>query len=185
MAAKLVGMSFSVTPGEAAYLPLTHAYADAPAQLPLDEVLAALGPGWNPPSIAKVGQNLSTTLMCLPTHGIPPGRYCRRHDTMLPIYGSGVGPAVTHMDSLASRHLGLKTLSYTETFAAKGRSRSRSREVAVGVPSRYAAGCRHHPAAAPQAIEAARTRSRGLPRSIARSSCRCSGALRDGAPPGC
>src|SRR5574337_991952 len=70
MAARLVGMSFCVTPGEAAYLPLAHHYPGAPAQLPLAEVLARLKPWFESEAHAKVGQNLKYDAHVLANHGV-------------------------------------------------------------------------------------------------------------------
>ncbi len=56
--ARLVGMSFAIEAGHAAYLPLAHDYLDAPAQLPLDEVLQAMKPILESEKILKIGQNL-------------------------------------------------------------------------------------------------------------------------------
>ncbi|MCB1899093.1 DNA polymerase I [Cognatazoarcus halotolerans] len=135
MAAKLVGMSFSVTPGEAAYLPLTHAYADAPAQLPLDEVLAKLKPWLESAEHRKVGQNLKYDAHVLANHGIRLGGIAE--DTLLESYV--LESDKSHdMDSLASRHLGLKTLSYTEV-CGKGAKQIGFAEVAVERAVEYAA----------------------------------------------
>ncbi|MEZ5610092.1 MAG: DNA polymerase I [Rhodocyclaceae bacterium] len=135
MAATLVGMSFSVTPGEAAYLPLTHAYADAPAQLPLDEVLAKLKPWLESAGHRKVGQNLKYDAHVLANHGIRLGGIAE--DTLLESYV--LESDKSHdMDSLASRHLGLKTLSYTEV-CGKGAKQIGFAEVAVERAVEYAA----------------------------------------------
>ena len=135
MAASLVGMSFSVTPGEAAYLPLSHAYADAPAQLPLDEVLAKLKPWLESADHRKVGQNLKYDAHVLANHGIHLGGIAE--DTLLESYV--LESDKSHdMDSLASRHLGLKTLTYTEV-CGKGAKQIGFAEVAVERAIEYAA----------------------------------------------
>ena len=135
MAANLVGMSFSVTPGEAAYLPLSHAYADAPAQLPLDEVLAKLKPWLESADHRKVGQNLKYDAHVLANHGIHLGGIAE--DTLLESYV--LESDKSHdMDSLASRHLGLKTLTYTEV-CGKGAKQIGFAEVAVERAIEYAA----------------------------------------------
>ena len=135
MAANLVGMSFSVTPGEAAYLPLSHAYADAPAQLPLDEVLAKLKPWLESADHRKVGQNLKYDAHVLANHGIRLGGIAE--DTLLESYV--LESDKSHdMDSLASRHLGLKTLTYTEV-CGKGAKQIGFAEVAVERAIEYAA----------------------------------------------
>ena len=70
MQARIVGLSFSVVPGQAAYVPLGHNYADAPAQLPLDEVLARLKPWLENPLHAKLGQHVKYDRHVLANHGI-------------------------------------------------------------------------------------------------------------------
>lgn len=67
MVAQIVGVSFSVEPGEAAYIPLAHNYPDAPAQLPIDEVLGKLKPCSKTPTGKSLASTSSTTAMCSPT----------------------------------------------------------------------------------------------------------------------
>ncbi len=111
MTAQLVGMSFSVVAGEAAYLPLTHRGADAPAQLPLAEVLEKLRPWLESNAHAKVGQNLKYDAHVLANQGIRLGGIV--HDTLLQSYL--LESDRSHdMDSLARRHLGLNTIAYTD-----------------------------------------------------------------------
>ncbi|MCV6072108.1 hypothetical protein OFP26_41680, partial [Escherichia coli] len=70
MRARLVGISFSVEPGEAAYVPLAHGYAGAPAQLPLDEVLQQLRPWLEDERYPKLGQHVKYDLHVFANHGI-------------------------------------------------------------------------------------------------------------------
>jgi DNA polymerase-1 len=116
LSAKLVGVSLSVEPGSAAYLPLGHRYAGAPEQLPLTATLARLK-GWlEDASKAKVGQNTKYDMHVFANHGI--GLRGVSHDTLLESYV--VESHRPHdMDSLAQRHLGIKTTSYEE-IAGKG-----------------------------------------------------------------
>ena len=79
MRAEIVGISFSVTPGEAAYIPLAHAYPDAPAQLPLDEVLAKLKPWLEDSNHKKLGQHVKYDRHVFANHGIEVKGYV--HDT--------------------------------------------------------------------------------------------------------
>ncbi len=116
--AELVGLSFAVTPGVAAYLPLGHRYAGAPAQLPLEAVLLRLKPWLEDPGRAKVGQNSKYDRHVLANHGVTVRGVV--HDTLLESYV--LESHQRHdMDSLAERHLGAKTLLY-EHVAGKGAS---------------------------------------------------------------
>lgn len=135
MAAKLVGMSFAVEPGEAAYLPLAHRGGDAPAQLPLEEVLAKLRPWLESDQHAKVGQNLKYDAHVLANHGITLRGIA--HDTLLQSYVLE-SDKPHDMDSLAKRHLGLITLPYTEV-CGKGAKQIGFDEVAMDRATEYAA----------------------------------------------
>ena len=135
MAAKLVGMSFAVEPGEAAYLPLAHRGGDAPAQLPLEEVLAKLRPWLESDQHAKVGQNLKYDAHVLANHGITLRGIA--HDTLLQSYVLE-SDKPHDMDSLAKRHLGLTTLPYTEV-CGKGAKQIGFDEVAMDRATEYAA----------------------------------------------
>ncbi len=116
MRARIVGISFAVEPGRAAYVPLAHSYGDAPEQLPLDEVLARLRPWLEDAGRAKVGQNIKYDLHVFANHGITVQGY--RHDTMLQSYV--LEAHKSHgLESLADRHLGRKGLSY-EDVCGKG-----------------------------------------------------------------
>ena len=84
MTARLVGISLAVQPGEAAYIPLAHEGPDAPAQLPLDEVLARLKPWLQSASHKKLGQNIKYDRHVFANHGIDVAGYA--HDTMLQSY---------------------------------------------------------------------------------------------------
>jgi len=135
LAARLVGMSFATTEGEAAYLPLAHGYADAPAQLPLAEVLERLRPWLESDAHRKVGQNLKYDAHILANHGIQLAGIAE--DTLLESYV--LESDKSHdMDSLASRHLGLKTLTYTEV-CGKGAKQIGFGEVELTRATEYAA----------------------------------------------
>jgi DNA polymerase-1 len=114
MEARLVGISFAVmTDGklEAAYLPLGHNYAGAPDQLPLDAALVQLKPWFESPSHAKVGQHLKYDRHVFANHGIELRGIS--DDTLLASYVLE-SDKPHDLGSLASRHLGLKTLSYDD-----------------------------------------------------------------------
>ena len=135
MSAKLVGMSFSVTPGEAAYLPLTHDYFDAPEQLPFQATLQRIQPILENHNIRKVGQNLKYDKHVLANHGIALNGIA--HDTLLQSYvleshrGHG-------MDELSQRHLGITPISFEEV-AGKGAKQVGFNQVTVETASEYAA----------------------------------------------
>jgi DNA polymerase I len=116
MAAQIVGISFSVTPGEAAYLPLMHRYQGAPQQLDLPATLAKLKPWLENDAKKKVGQNAKYDRHVFANHGIEVRGVV--HDTLLESYV--LESHQRHdMESLATRHLGAKTISYEEV-AGKG-----------------------------------------------------------------
>lgn len=116
MAARIVGLSFAVTPGEAAYVPLTHDYPGAPAQLALADVLAQLRPWLEDAGAAKVGQHIKYDAHVLANHGITVRGY--RHDTLLQSYV--LEAHLNHsLGKLAERHLGRRGISY-EDLCGKG-----------------------------------------------------------------
>ena len=116
MTARIVGLSFAVIPGQAAYVPLAHNYGDAPEQLPLDAVLAQLKPWLEDEAAAKVGQHIKYDSHVLANHGIAVRGY--RHDTLLQSYV--LEAHLPHsLEKLAERHLGRKGLSY-EDLCGKG-----------------------------------------------------------------
>ncbi len=116
MFARIVGISFAVEPGHAAYVPLAHSYPGAADQLPLAEVLARLKPWLEDASKAKLGQNIKYDLHVLANAGINVQGY--RHDTLLQSYV--LEAHRTHgLEALAERHLGRKGLSY-EDLCGKG-----------------------------------------------------------------
>ena len=138
-AARLVGMSLALTPGQAAYLPLAHHYPAAPTQLPLDEVLARLRPWLESDLHAKIGQNLKYDQHVLANHGIRLAGV--RHDTLLQSYilESGKDGVRGHdLGQLATRHLGLSTIPY-EALCGKGANQIGFDQVAVERAAEYAA----------------------------------------------
>ena len=116
MRAEIVGLSFSVQPGEACYIPLAHSYGDAPTQLPIHEVLAKLKPWFENPAIHKLGQHIKYDRHVMANHGIEVKGYV--HDTLLQSYVLEVHKP-HGLASLAERHLGRKGLSY-EDLCGKG-----------------------------------------------------------------
>ncbi len=135
MVAQVVGLSFSVEPGHAAYLPVAHRGPDAPEQLPRDEVFARLKPWLESEAHKKVGQHLKYDEQVLINHGIALNGV--EHDTLLESYV--LESHRTHdMDSLALRHLGIKTIKY-EDVAGKGAQQIGFDEVALTQAAEYAA----------------------------------------------
>lgn len=133
--AKIVGVSFSVTPGEAAYVPLTHDYFDAPAQLPLNTTLEKLKPILENPAIKKVGQNLKYDMHVLANHGIQLQGVA--HDTLLQsyVFESHKGHG---MDELSDRHLGITPIPF-EAVAGKGAKQVGFNQVTVEQATEYSA----------------------------------------------
>lgn len=135
MTAKIVGMSFSVEAGCAAYLPLKHDYFDAPQQLNFSETLAKIKPILENATIKKVGQNLKYDQHVLANHGIKLNGI--EHDTLLQSYV--FESHKTHgMDALSERHLGIKTITF-EDVAGKGAKQVSFNQVTVEVAAEYAA----------------------------------------------
>ncbi len=116
MTAHIVGISFAVIPGEAAYIPLAHNYGDAPEQLPINAVLAQMKPWLEDSAAAKLGQHIKYDTHVLANHGIAVRGYT--HDTLLQSYV--LEAHLPHgLEKLAERHLGRKGLSY-EDLCGKG-----------------------------------------------------------------
>jgi DNA polymerase-1 len=111
MRARIVGISLAVEPGRAAYIPLAHDGPGAPAQLPLDEVLALLRPWLEDEAAVKVGQHVKYDTHVFANHGIALRGV--RHDTMLQSYVLEAHKPHS-LESLAERHLGRRGLSYEE-----------------------------------------------------------------------
>ncbi|OTQ55200.1 DNA polymerase I [Gilliamella apis] len=109
--AKLVGISLSVTPHQAAYIPINHQYLGVPDQLPLNEVLSKLKPILEDPAIKKIAQNAKFDYSVLANYDIHVQGIA--YDTMLESYV--LNSTERHdMDSMANRYLHLKTITYNE-----------------------------------------------------------------------
>ena len=134
--AHLVGISFSVVAGEAAYLPLAHNYAGVPTQLPMDQCLEKLRVVLEGPDIAKTGQNLKYDMEVLQRHGI----HLRgvSHDTMLMSYVLDAGNSRHDMDSLALKHLGKETIKFADV-AGSGKNQLTFDQVPLETATPYAA----------------------------------------------
>ncbi|MGF6536493.1 DNA polymerase-1 [Paraburkholderia sp. GAS206C] len=135
MLAQLVGISLSVEANSAAYIPVGHRGPDHPVQLPRDEVLAKLKPWLESAEHKKVGQHMKYDEQVLANYGIAMNGI--EHDTLLQSYV--LESHRTHdMDSLALRHLGIKTIKYEEV-AGKGAGQIGFDEVALEQAAEYAA----------------------------------------------
>jgi DNA polymerase I len=133
MQAQIVGISFSITPGEAAYIPLAHTYPDAPDQLPINEVLAKLKPWLEDARHKKLGQHVKYDRHVFANHGIEVQGYV--HDTMLQSYVLEVHKP-HNLTSLAERHVGRKGISY-EDLCGKGAHQISFAQVDVAKASEY------------------------------------------------
>ncbi|MCW5659864.1 MAG: DNA polymerase I [Burkholderiaceae bacterium] len=116
MRARIVGLSFALKPGEAAYVPVAHNAPGAPEQLTLDAVLAALKPWLEDERAAKVGHNTKTVAHAFANHGIAVRGWA--HDTLLQSYVLEAHRR-HDLENLAERHLNRKTLTY-EGVCGKG-----------------------------------------------------------------
>ena len=133
MEAQIVGLSFSFEPGRAWYIPLTHRYAGVPSQLPIDDVLRRLKPWFEDPTRKKIGQNVKYDQHVLANYGIPLAGVA--HDTLLQSYV--LESQRSHdMDSLAWRHLGVKTISYADV-AGKGAGHIGFDQVSIDKAAEY------------------------------------------------
>ncbi len=136
MRAELVGVSFAVRPGEAAYVPCAHRYPGAPEQIPCPRLLEALRPLLEDPERPKVGQNLKYDMSVLARHGIELRGI--RHDTMLESYVLDSTASRHDLDTLAARVLGRETIRY-EQVAGRGARQIGFAEVALEQATPYAA----------------------------------------------
>ena len=136
MEAEIVGVSFAVEEGCAAYVPVAHDYLDAPEQLDRSWVLAQLKPILENAAIKKVGQNLKYDKNVLFNHGIDLRGI--EHDTMIESYVLNSTSNRHDMDTLAGIHLGKETIHF-EDIAGKGAKQLTFNQVAVEVAAPYAA----------------------------------------------
>jgi DNA polymerase-1 len=136
MDAAIVGLSFAVEAGRAAYVPLAHSYPGAPAQLPRTEVLARLKPLLESSEHLKVGQNLKYDMSVLANYAITLRGIA--HDTMLESYVLDSTATRHNMDALSLKYLGHQTIKYEEV-AGKGAKQIGFNEVALEQAAPYAA----------------------------------------------
>ncbi len=136
MAAHIVGVSFSVAPGEAAYVPLAHDYAGAPAQLNRDKVLTALKPILEDAARPKLGHHLKYDAHVLANYGIALGGHL--FDSMLESYVLNSVATRHDMDGVAEKYLGIKTIHF-EDVAGKGAKQITFNQVDVERACEYSA----------------------------------------------
>ena len=136
MAARIVGVSFAVKAGEAAYVPLAHDYAGAPEQLDREAVLARLRPLLEDPHRYKVGHHIKYDRNVLANHGITLDGI--RYDTMLESYVLDSTATRHDMDSVARKYLRHTNITY-EDVAGKGASQLDFNQVSIEQAAPYAA----------------------------------------------
>jgi len=134
--ARIVGLSFAIEAGTAAYLPLKHDYVGAPVQLDFDHVMALFKPLLEDPKQHKVGQNLKYDRHVLLNHGI--NLQGIEHDTMLESYVLDSTASRHDMDTLAEKHLGRTTIHF-EDIAGKGKKQLTFNDIALEQAAPYAA----------------------------------------------
>ena len=136
MVAEVVGVSFAVEPGAAAYVPLAHDYPGAPDQLNRDKVLEALRPLLEDAETAKVGQHLKYDANVLANHGITLRGI--HDDTMLESYILDAAGSRHDLDTLALKYLGERTIHF-EDIAGKGAKQLTFNQVPLEQAAPYAA----------------------------------------------
>jgi DNA polymerase I len=136
MRAEIVGVSFAVEPGHAAYVPLAHDYAGAPAQLGREAVLETLRPLLEDEKKDKLGQHLKYDMNVLSNYGIVVRGV--RYDSMLESYVWNSASNRHDMDTLAKKYLGVDTIHF-EDVAGKGAKQIPFAQVDVQRAAEYAA----------------------------------------------
>ena len=136
MNTEIVGLSFCIDPGHAAYVPLAHDYPGAPPQLDRARVLQTLQPLLENPERPKLGQHLKFDMHVLENYGIT--LRGQRFDTMLESYVWNSTATRHDMDSMAERYLGLHTIHF-EDVAGKGAKQISFNQVSVERAAEYAA----------------------------------------------
>ncbi len=134
--AQIVGVSFAISPGFAAYVPLAHDYPGVPDQLNRAEILVQLRPLLENPHKLKLGQNLKYDMHVLANHGITLRGIA--HDTMLESYVLNSTATKHNMDDLAKEYLGVATIHY-EDVAGKGAKQIGFQQVPIELAAPYAA----------------------------------------------
>ena len=136
ISANMVGLSFAIEPGVAAYVPVAHDYLDAPDQIARERVLELLKPLLEDDALLKVGQNLKYDRGMLANYGIELRGIA--YDTMLESYTLDSVAGRHDMDSLSDRWLKHKTITFEE-IAGKGKNQLTFNQIALEEAGRYAA----------------------------------------------
>ncbi|WP_174870189.1 DNA polymerase I [Pectobacterium polaris] len=136
LTANLIGLSFAIKPGEAAYLPLAHDYLDAPEQLDRTKILALFKPLLEDEKLLKIGQNLKFDKGVMQRYDIDLRGIA--FDTMLESYVLDSVAGRHDMDSLAERYLNHKTITFEE-IAGKGKNQLTFNQIALEQAGPYAA----------------------------------------------
>ncbi|HGF0771593.1 TPA: DNA polymerase I [Kluyvera georgiana] len=136
ISANMVGLSFAIEPGVAAYVPVAHDYLDAPDQIARERVLELLKPLLEDDALLKVGQNLKYDRGILANYGIELRGIA--YDTMLESYTLDSVAGRHDMDSLSDRWLKHKTITFEE-IAGKGKNQLTFNQIALEEAGRYAA----------------------------------------------
>ena len=136
MEAELVGLSFSIEPGRAAYLPVAHSYPGAPEQLERSNVLERLKPWLENPKANKVGHHLKYDAHILANYDI--SLQGMAFDTMIESYVLNSTAGRHDLDSVARRYLNVETIHY-EDVAGKGAKQIGFNEVSLEIAAPYAA----------------------------------------------
>ncbi len=136
MRAEIVGVSLCIEPGEAAYVPLHHDYAGAPAQLDRERVLAALRPILEDSERPKLGHHLKYDAHVLANHGID--LRGMRYDSMLESYVWNSVATRHDMDAAAAKYLGLTTIKF-EDVAGRGAKQLTFNQVPIERAAEYSA----------------------------------------------
>jgi len=136
MVAEVVGISFAIEPGTAAYVPFAHSYDDAPKQLDRDKVLAKFKPLLEAKGGQIIGQHIKYDINVLRKYDIVLSNVA--HDTMLESYVLDSTATRHDMDSLAKKYLGLNTVKF-EDIAGKGKKQLTFDQIPLEQASHYAA----------------------------------------------
>lgn len=134
--AELVGVSFAVSEGEAAYVPVAHSYMGAPKQLDRDWVIAQLKPLLENPELPKIGQNLKYDMSVMANYDVAMRGI--RFDTMLQSYVLDSVGSRHDMDTLSEKHLGHTPVPFSEV-AGKGKAQLTFDQVDIEQGGHYAA----------------------------------------------
>ena len=136
MRARLVGVSFAVCAGDAAYVPLSHDYPGAPAQLDRERVIAALKPLLEDAALPKLGHHLKFDSHILANYGVALAG--QRYDSMLESYVLNSVTTRHDMDSTVEKYLGIKTIRF-EDVCGKGAKQITFNQVEIERAGQYAA----------------------------------------------